>query len=123
MKQSKDIVWNTITDSAKTRFDYDNFRQVFVEMHNATVPENVLSMTITGHAAGHSTDEIAAEINQWFLLIAYSIDEDYLKKFIEDRRSDLFREIKAAEQALAFYEMGLQTPGILVQVRSILSKP
>ena len=123
MKQSEDIVWNTITDSAKKRFDYENFRQVFAEMHNDTVPENVLFMTIAGHAAGHSTDEIAAEIHQQFLLIAYLLDEDYLKKFIEDRRSDLLGEIKAAEQALAFYEMGLKTPGILVQVRSILSKP
>ncbi len=123
MKQSEDIVWDTITDSAKKRFAYDDFRQVFAEMHNDTVPENVLFMTIMGHAARDSTDEIAAGISQQFLLVAYSLDENYLKKFIEDRRVDLFREIKAAEQASALYEMGLQTPGILVQVRSILSKP
>jgi hypothetical protein len=121
MKQSEDIVWNAITDSAKKRFDYEGFRQVFAEMHNDTVPENILFMTIAGHAAGDSADQIAAEINQQFLLIAYSLDKDYLKQFIEDRRTDLFREIKAAEQALAFYEMGSQTPGILVQVQSILS--
>jgi hypothetical protein len=123
MKQSEDIVWNTITESAKNRFDYENFREVFAEMGNDTVPENVLFMTIVGHAAGHSADEITAEIKQSFTLIAYSLDEDYLRKFIEDRRSDLFREIEAAKQALAFYEMGLQTPGILVQVRSILREP
>jgi hypothetical protein len=123
MKQSEDIVWNTITESAKRRFDYDGFRQVFAEMDNENVAEKVLFLTIAGHAAGHSIEDIAADINQQFLLIGYSLVEDELKKFITDRRADLVREIKAAEQALAFFEMGLQTPGILVQVRSILSKP
>jgi hypothetical protein len=82
---------------------------VFADMHRDSVPENILFQTIAGHAAGPSTDEIAAEISQQFLLIGHTLDENYLKRFIENRRSDLFREIKAAEQALAFYDMGLQT--------------
>ena len=120
MKQSENIVWDTITESAKKRFDYDSFSKTFADMHDDNVAENVLFMTIAGHAAGHSAEQITADINQQFLLIGFSLDGDF-KQFVADRRSDLFREIKAAEQALAFFDMGLQTPGILVQVRSILN--
>jgi hypothetical protein len=122
MSPSEDIVWNMITESAKKRFNYDSFRSTFSDLHNDKIAENVLFMTIAGHAAGDSAEQIAADINQHFLLLGLSLEGDF-KQFVADRRSDLFREIKAAEQALAFYEMGLKTPGILVQVRSILNTP
>jgi hypothetical protein len=122
MKPPEDIVWDTITESAKKRFDYLSFRGTFADMHNDNVADNVLFMTIAGHAAGDSTDQIAADINQQFLLIGCSLEGDF-KQFVVDRRSDLFREIEAAKQALAFFDMGSQTPGILVQVRSILNRP
>jgi hypothetical protein len=122
MKPPEDIVWDTITESAKKRFDYHSFRRKFADMHHDNVADNVLFMTIAGHAAGDSTDQIAADINQQFLLIGCSLEGDF-KQFVVDRRSDLFREIEAAKQALAFFDMGAQTPGILVQMRSILNRP
>lgn len=123
MNQPKDIVWNAITDSAKTRFDYSEFERAFADFHNDNIAENILFLTIAGHAAEDSTEDIAAEINQQLVLIGYSFADDALTKFISDRQSDLFREIKAMETASALFEMGLQTPGILVQTRSLLAKP
>jgi len=45
MKQPEDKVWGTITDSAKKRFDYENFRQVFAGMgeDQDVIAENVLN--------------------------------------------------------------------------------
>ena len=123
MSQPKDIVWNEITDSAKKRFDYSEFQRTFADFDNDNIAENILFLTIAGHAAGDSSGDIAAEINQQLVLIGYSFADDDLPRFISDRQFDLFREIKAMETALALFEMGLQTPGILVQVRSLLNKP
>ena len=122
MNEPEDIVWNAITDSAKTRFDYPRFLSGFAGFGNDNIAENILFMTIAGHATGDSSDKIAAQINQHLALIGYSFPADDLMKFISDRQSDLFREIKATETALSLFDMGLQTPGILVQVRSLLNK-
>ena len=122
MSEPEDIVWNAITDSAKTRFDYPGFLSGFAGLGNDNIAENILFVTISGHAAGDSSEKIAAQINQHLALVGYSFPTDDLMKFISDRQSDLFREIKATEAALSLFDMGLQTPGILVQVRSLLNK-
>lgn len=123
MNQPQDIVWNAITDSAKTRFDYLQFESAFADFDNDNIAENILFVTIAGHAAGDSTQDIAAAINQQLVLIGYSFADDALTKFISDRHADLSREIKAMQTASSLFAMGLKTPGILVQTRSLLSKP
>ena len=116
---SKDVVWNAINDSAKTRFDYKSF----VDSVTDIISENFLFMTIAGHAAGESAEIIAARISQQLLLLGCSSSEAELKQFIADRKTDCFREIKATETAMELFQMGLKTPGILAQVRSLLDKP
>jgi len=111
MSQPKDIVWNTITDSAKKRFDYDEFQRAFADLDNDNIAESILFLTIAGHAAGDSAKDIAAAINQQLLLVGYSFADGQLMSFISHRRFDLCREIKAAETAMSLFEMGLQTPG------------
>lgn len=122
MKQPEDLIWDAVTDSAKKRFAYDDFQKVFAEVSNDNIAENVLFLVIAGLAAGGSTEAVAAEINNHLLLIAYSFPKDSLLRFISDRRGDLGIEIKATETAMAFLEMGLEPPGILVQVRRMLSR-
>lgn len=123
MSQQKDIVWSTITASAKKRFDHDGFQRTFAAFGSDHIAENILFLTIAGHATGDSAGDIAADISQQLLLVGYSLADSQLMSFISDRRIDLFREIKAMETAMSLFEMGLQTPGILVQVRSLLNKP
>jgi len=122
-KPRKDIVWNAITDSAKNRFDYAKFQRAFADSGSYALAENILFMTIAGHASRKSTSDIAANINQQFLLIGYSFPEIELNQFISERKTDLFREIEATEIAIAFFQMGLKPSDILVQVRCLLSKP
>jgi hypothetical protein len=122
MNQPEELVWNEITDSAKKRFGYDEFQKVFAAFDNDYISENVLCLTIAGHAEGDSAEDIAAGINRHLLPMGVSYPIDALLTFISDRRADLGAEIKAAETAIAFFRMGLEAPGILVQVRSMLSK-
>ena len=120
MNNPEDIVWNTITDSAKSRFDYAEFASGLADIGEERIADNILFMTIIGHAQKRSSEDIASDISDQLLLMALGIDHAELLEFVVNRSEDLLLEIKATEQALALYEMGLKTPGILVQVRSIL---
>lgn len=123
MSEPREIIWNAITESAKARFDYSAFEKAFADFDDSNIAENVLFMTIAGHAAGHSVEDIATHVKQKFLLIGYGYDNDALTNFILNRRSDLWREIEAMETALLLFQQGLQTPAVLVQTRSLLSQP
>jgi hypothetical protein len=119
MNSPRDIVWNAITESAKSRFDYS----AFAGSANDTISENILFIILEGHAAGDSVEAIAKRINGQLLLIGYNIPDAELLKYISDRKADCFREIKATETSMALFKMGLKTPGVLLQVRSVLCTP
>jgi hypothetical protein len=122
MSAPEDIVWNTITDSAKTRFDFSSFKASISNFDEGTMAENILFMTIIGHAQNQSIDEIVSRIHSELLLLGLRAENDEISRFVADRLEDLQLEIKAAFQAIAFFDMGLKPPGILVQIRSILQK-
>jgi len=123
MTDPEEIIWNTITDSAKTRFDYAAFQYGLSQFdRDGIMAENILFMTIMGHAQERSVDSIVADVKGQLLGLGLGYKNDELEKFVAERLNDLQREIKAAGQALVFLEMGLKPPGILVQVRSILQK-
>ena len=116
----EDIVWNIITDSAKTRFNFPEFVKEFSTFDDEQVADNILFRIIVGHVAGDSTETIAAKVNQDIMMIGFAFDDAFLNRFITERRSDLFREIKATDIAAQSFEAGFKIPGILVNVRSIL---
>jgi hypothetical protein len=123
MKHSQDIVWDTITDSGKTRFDYPAFERIFSNTGNNHLPENVLFLTIAGHAAKHSTEEIVADINRELALLGIGLSEADFRRFVTEKEAELKSEILAARAAIALFEQGLKPPGVLVQVRSMLRAP
>ena len=120
MKDPEAIVWDAINDSAKTRFDYAEFASGMSEFDDGTMAENMLFQAIVGHARKQSAEDIANDLSKQFIMLGLGADQADLLDFVTDRGRDLSQEIKATCQALALYDMGLQTPGILVQVRSIL---
>jgi len=73
MTSPEDIVWNTITDSAKTRFDYVTFESDF---DDGTMAENILFLTIIGHAQGESVEHIASDISTQLLLLGLGLGSD-----------------------------------------------
>jgi hypothetical protein len=120
MNSYEDIVWNNITDSAKRRFDYTAFELGLSDFDDGTMVENILFMTIIGHAQKQSIEQIATSIRGELFLLAITDKEGWLDEFVKARLDDSPIEIKAAKQAIALTEMGINTPGILVQIRSIL---
>ena len=120
MQDPTEIVWNTITESAKNRFDYTAFERSLWDTESAHFSETVLFLTIVGHAADRSTDEIAADINGQLSLRALKFPEADLRRFIEEKKAELKREIFATTVAINLFACGLKPPSVLVQVRKIL---
>jgi hypothetical protein len=114
-----DKVWQTITDSAKTRFDYPAFEKIFSDTGNNHLPESVLFLTIAGHAGEHSVEEIVADINGEIAFLGIGLSEDF-GRFVTDIQVELRREILAARVAIGLFEQGGKPPEVLVSVRRLL---
>ena len=122
MEEPGDIVWKVIIDSAKKRFDYSAFEKGFADFDNDNLAEDILFLTIGGLAEGGSVDDIAAKINQEFLLDGLSFGDDQLPRFISQRNLDLFREVKAMKTAESLSETGAQTLEIFAMMKNLLNK-
>ena len=120
MQHTEDTVWDAITESAKTRFEYREFESIFSETGSSHITDNVLFMTIAGHAAEHSSEEIVASINGELVLLGLRFPEADLLRFVEARKADLVRESLATKIAMILFQEGAEPPGVLVQVRRIL---
>ena len=121
MQQPEDKVWNAITESAKTRFDFNEFDQAFSEFDLPNASDNVLFMIIAGYAARHSPEKIASDIRMQFAAISIGFREGALERLMKDKETQLKTEIRATAIAMAHFERGAKVPGVLVSVRSILA--
>lgn len=120
MQEPEDIVWNAITNSAKTRFDYTAFEKMCRDVGDPNVIENFLFMIIAGFADGLSKDEIASEIKRELLMIGFGFQGASLEQFLEDKESLFKNEILATEMAMSFFDQGIKPHGVLIAVRKIL---
>jgi len=120
MNQPEDKIWNVITNSAKTKFDYEDFRATFDGVPEENVSENILFMVIAGLAEGKSKDEIAGNINRELLPLALAFSESTLEDFLANKGVEFEEEIRATKVAAALLAQGRQVPGVLIQVVSML---
>jgi len=122
-KQPEDIVWDTITESAKSRFDYTAYKEAFDGYDDdGRMAENALFHIIARYADGQSTSDIISSIQGELFLLGMGFQDGYLENFLKDKEEVLRREIKATKIALESFAVGLKPPGILLSVRSILQK-
>ncbi len=122
MKQQVDIIWDTITNSAKSRIDYNDFKESFDGFGNQNMMENVLFMMICGCAAKKPVDAIAQDVNRELLPLGLVFPDAELQSFLNDNANKLKNEIRATDIALSLLAQGRQIPGVLVQVKSVLAE-
>src|SRR5579863_398094 len=103
MKSLQDKIWDTITDSAKRKFDYPSFEETFP---TAQIADNVLFKIISGLSAGWSKNKIASSLLTDFLVIGYKTDAAEWVKFIDDNESSFKLEILASQMARDMLDSG-----------------
>ncbi|MFA6172366.1 MAG: hypothetical protein WC701_01650 [Kiritimatiellales bacterium] len=120
MRQAEDIVWSTITESAKRRFDYAGFKNRLSASGDERVAEYILFQIITGYAEELSRAEHLSKIQEELRLFGYSFPADELEEFMGDKKEILNAEIRAAQEALSGFSRGKDAPGLLVQIQRLL---
>ncbi|NOU36191.1 MAG: hypothetical protein HOO88_05435 [Kiritimatiellaceae bacterium] len=118
MRQAEDIVWSTITESAKRRFDYTGFKNHL--NGDERVAEYILFQIITGYAEELSLAEFLSKLREELRLFGYSFSSAELDEFLADKKEILNAEIIAAKEALSGFAQGKDAPGLLVQIQRLL---
>jgi len=118
MRQAEDIVWNTITESAKRRVDYTGFKNRL--NGDERVAEYILFQILTGYAEELSLEEFLSKIQEDLRLFGYSFSAEDLDEFLADKKEILSAEIRAAKEALSGFAQGNDAPSLLAQIERLL---
>jgi len=117
MRQAQDIVWNTITESAKGRFDYAGFKNSLSALgDDERTAEYILFQMVVGYAEGHSAAEVLSKVSGDLLLFNCTLPAGELEAFLADKKEILKEEIRAAEEALSAFDQGEKPDDVLVHV-------
>jgi len=121
MRQAQDIVWNTITESAKRRFDYTGFRKsLSASGDDERTAEYILFQIVVGYAEGLSAEEVLSKVSGDLLLFGCTLSAAELEVFLADKKEILNEEIRAAEEALVAFDQGTDADAVLAHVRRLL---
>lgn len=110
-----DNIWNIITDSAKSRFDY-----VTLEDELSCNLDNFLFAIIMGLALGEAKNTIALKLMNHMMMAGYMIDKDDILKTIEDNEKAFGLEVLATRMANDRLERGDDPLSVYVTVSQFL---
>lgn len=120
MRQAEDIVWSTITESAKRRFDYAGFKNRLCASGDDRVAEYILFQIIVGYAEELVREEFLSKIQEDLQMFGYLFSVAELEEFLADKKEILNVEICAAKEALSGFAQGKDAPGMLLQIQRML---
>ncbi len=119
MKITKDTIRDTITNSAKTRFDYKSFAGGF-DFGDGKIPEKILLRVIDGLASGETKEQVARQLDLDVWQLGCGFEEHFLEKFLEHKENELKNEILVTQLARTMLEQGSQPVAVLNAVHQML---
>ncbi len=118
----ENLIWTTITNSAKRRFNYSEFRDGFPldEETNEIMADNVVWMIINGFQIDKSSEIITAELFNQILLTGLILKKEELTAFVLDKK-DLFKtEIGISRLATDMLNNGSDVESVYLVVTKLL---
>ncbi len=119
MASGADIVWNTITDSAKNKFDYNLFKEQFDD-EDENLADNILFKTIIGFASKKTNEVISLELFNEMMMIGFIWELEDIQEFIKDKESLLKLEIYSSQIANSLLEDGKDPLMVLNAINQLL---
>lgn len=120
MTSSSDIVWDTITNSAKTKFDYTSFEEQFDD-EEENLADNILFKTIIGFVNKKTNEVIALELYNDMMMIGFIWELEDIQEFIKDKEILLKSEIYACQIANSLLEDGKDPLMVLNAINQLLN--
>lgn len=116
----EDIIWNTVTASARNRFDYTAFKKQFGPFSNDRVLDTVLFQILEGCAEGKPAAEIGGNLSHDLQMLNYAFADMDFEPFVAEH-TDLFKkEIDATAIALKAFCEEKEIDEILKTIESVL---
>jgi len=120
MSDKQDLIWNAITTSAKSKFDYSSFEKDFNEI-DENIAENILFKVTVGFANQQTSDVISAELFNQMMMIGFVWDKVEIKDFVEGKDQLLKLEIYTTQLAGSLLEEGKDSLEVLNTVKQLLN--
>jgi hypothetical protein len=118
--RTEEIIWNTITNSAKKRFDYNKFAATFQNIPNDHVAENVLFKVISEFSTGKDINSVAASLRTQMLIVGYVFAIRELVELLANKEEKLKQEIQVTRIARTMLADGSPSDMTLAVVQKML---
>lgn len=119
MKSIQDLIFDRITNSAKTRFDYKKFESDFEGLPHH-VAENFLFAIIAGFATGKDEKEISLKLFNDILMMGFIFEKNQLEEFLIDKKKLLSKEIFVMQTSLGMLDDNSDEIAVLNFVNQLL---
>ena len=120
MKASQDIVWDAITNSAKSKFDYSSFENQFKEV-GENIADNILFKIIIGYASKKTSEILSEELIGDMMMLGYLWEINELKDFLRNKENLFKTEIFACQMAANLLEDGSDPIVVLNTINQFLN--
>jgi len=120
MDNIESLIWDTITQSAKTKFDYLNFEKKLSSANENTI-DGLLFLIINGFAKGESKSEIITHVLQRAMLKKLNWEEFDIIRFVDDKEQLFKVEIYAAHVVHGMLKENNEPATILSTVNKMLN--
>ncbi|PWI29767.1 hypothetical protein DI383_08385 [Flavobacteriaceae bacterium LYZ1037] len=115
-----DLVTECLLNSAKTRFDYEAFKNELEPVEQDFIDYNILLEIITGKASGESNLLISAKILSKFLMLGYMTSKEDIIEMINQKETELGLEIMASRIAMDSLQNGVHPTLVIKQISILL---
>lgn len=120
MDNVESVIWDTITKSARIKFDSDYFENYFLGS-NKHHSDSILYILINGYAAGESEAEITTKIMNKLNKVGSNFDPRALLVFLSNKEKLLREEIYAAAIVSNMYKEHNEPVTILNTINRMLN--
>lgn len=120
-RHPEDIIWNTITASARAKFDDKAFKKEFGAFDNDRVLDTVLYQILEGLAEKKPVAEIARNLRHDLQMLRYPFAEQDFELFVSNHETLFQQEIKATAHALELFADHKEIAEILCEIETILA--
>lgn len=114
------LIWDKIVNSAKQRFDYDQYLHFF---ESSKIYDQLILHIIIAFASGESHEAIVVNLHNELHHIGFTMREDEVADLIDDKHFVFSNEIYAAYLTFSMMEHGDSEFEILGCITDLLESP
>ncbi|RZK27198.1 MAG: hypothetical protein EOO43_00425 [Flavobacterium sp.] len=115
------LIWGTITNSAKEKFDFPEFELTF-SFINEEFADTILSNFIRNLAEGEEKKMFVGKLESELMVLGYMLPNKGLHKLFESKEEVFEAEIKTAALAMDMLEQNINAVSVLQFVQQMLHK-